>query len=216
MMNRDEIWDEFQWEEFMKEQDKKVDRYMELLYRYQNHPNRDELIAREMGWTWLLDQSEHLKDCTAPADDESREGEEWKASSGVEGFFDEDFEHQPVYMKSNEFALRAHQFVEGLSESTREDSAVVDFVANAMIASAKIAGGTGIGEGMDELGANIAYCKRGLAASNLAIAALHEMKEKRIVGDGAYLDLIREATEVRNAIALHVLDLREKFHLGIP
>ena len=57
-MNSDnEIWDEFKWEEFMKEQDKKLDRYMELFYRYQDDPNCDEIIAREMGWTWLLEHN---------------------------------------------------------------------------------------------------------------------------------------------------------------
>ena len=45
-----EIWDEFRWEEFMREQDRKIDRYMELFYRYQNHPDRDEIIAHEMEW----------------------------------------------------------------------------------------------------------------------------------------------------------------------
>lgn len=220
MADRDDIWDEFQWEEFMKEQDKKVDRYMELFYRYQNHPNRDELIAREMGWTWLLEQAEHFMDLpNVEEDDDEKEGEEWKASAGIEGegFLEmDDFEHQPVYLKSKEFALRAYRFVDDLPESVREDSAVVDFIANAMIASAKIAGGTGMGDGMEELGANIAYCKRGLAASNLAIAALHEMKEKRIIGGLAYFDLVREAAEVRNTIAIYILDLREKFRLGIP
>ena len=48
MDDEHEIWDEFRWEEFMKEQDKKVDRYMELFYRYKDDPNRDEIIAKEM------------------------------------------------------------------------------------------------------------------------------------------------------------------------
>jgi len=41
------------------------------------------------------------------------------------------------------------------------------------------------------------------------------MNEKHIVEDMDYIGLIREATEVRNAIALHVVDLREKFRRGV-
>jgi hypothetical protein len=219
MFDENEIWDEFRWEEFMKEQDKKVDRYMELFYRYQDHPDRDEIIAREMGWKWLLD--ERLDDDESLSlDDTNDEGEEWKTSSDI--FEDEQsteelerHSHLPVYQKTKELALKAYRFVDELPEAKRQDSAVVDFVANAMIASAKIAGGTGMGNDIDELGANIAYCKRGLDASNLALAALHEMKEKGIITDMSYLSLIREATDVRNTIAIHILDLREKFRRGV-
>jgi hypothetical protein len=208
----DEIWDEFRWEEFMKEQDKKVDRYMELFYRYRDDPNRDEIIAREMGWTWLLEQrgSERIEDAEQDDDD----AEAWKQALDPEKdeLFDwEAFEHLPVYQLTHAFALRAFRYVDQLPDATQGDSAVVDFVSNAMIAGAKIAGGTGIGEDRDELGGNIAYCKRGLAAANLTIAALHEMKQKKIIRGRSYIEMVDEATEVRNAIAIHVLDLREKF-----
>lgn len=212
-----EIWDEFQWEEFMKQQDRKVDRYMELFYRYQDDPNRDEIIAREMGWTWLLNQP----DPSIPRDEEGEEideGEDWKASAGMEG--DElleyhQYKYLPVYQTAHAFALRAFRFADQLPESARGDSAVVDFVSNALIAGAKIAGGSGLGDDIEELGGNIAYCKRGLAAANLAIAALHEMQEKHFVEGRAYIDLMKEATEVRDAIALHVVELREKFRRGV-
>ena len=107
------------------------------------------------------------------------------------------------------------QFVDRLPEESREDSSVVDFVSNAMVAGAKLAGGNGIGDDPEQLGGNIAYCKRGLASANLAIDALREMREKGIVEGSPYLDLVNEATEVRNAIALHILDLREIFGKGV-
>lgn len=220
MEDENEIWDEFRWEEFMKEQDKKVDRYMELFYRYQNNPDRDEIIAREMGWTWFLkdgldDESSHSPDNN---EEEVEEGEQWKKSAGIEN--DDTFDlhayrNLPVYQKAKEFAMKAFRFVELLPEVAREDSMVVDFVSNTMIASAKIVGGTSMGDDVEELGANIAYCKRGLHAANLAVAALHEMQEKNILKDTGYSDLIREAIEVRNAIAVHILDLREKFRRGV-
>jgi hypothetical protein len=218
-MDNPEIWDEFRWEEVMREQDRKVDRYMELFYRYRDDPNRDAIIAREMGWTWLLDEDQAGSgEGGAPASAEDlEEGDEWKArlyASGepVSDFME--FELLPAYQQAKKFAHTAFRFVDSLAESVRSDSAVVDFLSNAMIAGVKIAGGSGIGEEIDELGGNIAYCKRGLAAANMVIASLYEMKEKKVIAGHVYLGLMREAVEVRDTIALHVVELREKFRRG--
>lgn len=217
MDDANEIWDEFQWEEFMREQDKKIDRYMELFYRYQDHPDRDKIIAREMGWEWLLNEEEKKNFSDEPPAEETEEGDGWKRSAGVEDELDDLQEYRtlPVYQKSKLFALHALRFVDTLPESFREDSTVVDFVSNAMIASAKIAGGTGMGDDIEELGANIAYCKRGLGAANLAIASLHEMKEKKLIEEPSYMEVMKEAVDVRNTIAIHIVDLREKFRRGV-
>lgn len=209
-----EIWDEFQWEEFMKEQDKKVDRYMELFYRYKDDPNRDEIIAREMNWPWgKKDEDDEFR----IEDEITEEGEEWKSAAGLDNEMEETdlYKNLPAYQMAHEFALSAFRFVEQLPERLGKDSAVVDFLSNAMIVSAKIAGGTGIGDDIEELGGNIAYCKRGLAAANLSIAALYEMKEKKIIEQKRYLELQEQATEVRNALAIHILTLRERFRRGI-
>ena len=63
-------------------------------------------------------------------------------------------------------------------------------------------------------GGNIAYCKRALAAANKVLAALREMMEKNIIAHTSYCQLVEEATEVRNAIALHILDLRGRIRQG--
>ena len=44
----EEIWDEYDWERFLQQQDRKTEQYMELLERYMDDPNRDQIIAREM------------------------------------------------------------------------------------------------------------------------------------------------------------------------
>src|ERR1700757_5446384 len=48
-------WDEYDWERFLQQQDYKTEKYMELLEKYLDDPNRDQIIAREMGWTQLLE-----------------------------------------------------------------------------------------------------------------------------------------------------------------
>ena len=146
-MEMREIWDEFRWEEFMREQDRKVDRYMELFYRYRNDPKRDEIIAREMGWTWLLqeDHRARLADLSPATDDELDEGDEWKTriepSDDLPAAFS-GFELLPVYQNAMNFSLRAFHYVDRLPEHRRADSAVVDFLSNAIVAASKIAGGT--------------------------------------------------------------------------
>src|ERR1700735_1820665 len=70
----DRIWDEYDWERFLQEQDRKTEKYMELLERFIDDPNRDQIIAREMGWNHLLNQ----------------EGQDWADS--VDSKFSEELE----------------------------------------------------------------------------------------------------------------------------
>src|SRR4029077_4692774 len=45
----DRVWDEYEWERFLQQQDHKTEKYMELLEKYLDHPQRDQIIARERG-----------------------------------------------------------------------------------------------------------------------------------------------------------------------
>jgi hypothetical protein len=51
------MWDEYDWERFLQQQDHKTEKYMELLEKYLDDPNRDQIIAREMGWNHLRDEN---------------------------------------------------------------------------------------------------------------------------------------------------------------
>src|SRR6266508_4189192 len=44
------IWDEYQWERFLQQQEGKAEKYMRLLEEHLDDPQRDEIIAREMCW----------------------------------------------------------------------------------------------------------------------------------------------------------------------
>ncbi len=54
----DKPMDEFEWERFMKESDKRTYKYGKLLEKYMDHPDRDQIVAREMGWDGLADDLE--------------------------------------------------------------------------------------------------------------------------------------------------------------
>jgi hypothetical protein len=47
------VWGEYQWERSLQEQEHRTDQYIRLVEMYRDHPNRDEIIAREMGWGHL-------------------------------------------------------------------------------------------------------------------------------------------------------------------
>ena len=67
-------WDEYDWERFLQQQDHKTEKYMELLEKYLDDPQRDEIIAREMGWSQLLD----AKDWSAEV--ETLLNEDWRSN----------------------------------------------------------------------------------------------------------------------------------------
>lgn len=57
-------WDEFQWERFLREQERRAERYMDLMEQYRGHPDRDNMVAREMGWDHLIKEcSDSDPDC---------------------------------------------------------------------------------------------------------------------------------------------------------
>lgn len=55
--SEERVWDEYDWERFLQQQDRKTEKYMELLEKYLDDPNRDQIIACEMGWHHLMDES---------------------------------------------------------------------------------------------------------------------------------------------------------------
>lgn len=55
--SEERVWDEYDWERFLQQQDRKTEKYMELLEKYLDDPNRDQIIAKEMGWNHLMDEN---------------------------------------------------------------------------------------------------------------------------------------------------------------
>ena len=215
--NEPEIWDEDRWEEFFREADKRTDKYSKLLDKYMDHPNRDQIIAEKMGWTHLLDQDdderEEWMDEFIP--DEYEEGEEWKRLTGYEPTDFDSFENLPLYKLAYKFTIDAINLVEEhLSDS--DDESVHEFARSLTIPPAKIAGGFSFGFDADGLGGNIANCKRGLNAANRMLNALYKIGEKELIDREIYLEYYSRAKEVRDELAIYIVELRERFRRGIP
>lgn len=214
--NEPEIWNEHRWEEFFRESDKRTEKYSQLLDKYMDHPDRDKIIAEEMGWTHLIDDIDD--DLETWMDefiiDEYEEGEEWKRLTGYEPTDFDNFKNLPLYQKAFEFTVDSMNMVdEHLADVN--DKSLNAFARTVTVPAAKIAGGFGFGFEMDSLGGNIANCKRGLNAANRMLDALYEIGDKELLDRDIYLEYYARAKEVRDELAIYIVELRERFRRGI-
>jgi hypothetical protein len=54
-----------------------------------------------------------------------------------------------------------------------------------------------------------------LHAATLSMKALREMKDKRIIVGDTYMEYMLPLTEVRNLIAVHIIELRDLLRRGV-
>ncbi len=237
----DQPWDEDQWEAFLRENDKRIDRYMELLHDFlKRHPRPThedpERLARwkgdlrrfidEKGWTrddlalpflWLDDDHESGVDEAWDNIDEALHDAGYADSHLADEPDDaplNDLEHLPIYQQAFALTRRVMDWSDGVPGGVK-GSTLVQFCANVMQVPAKIAEGHAIGYERDMLGGNIACVKRALAAANAALQRLHQLKCEPYMTPGTYRTLYEETYELRNALGLYVQDLRDRFNLGI-
>src|SRR5205809_480764 len=71
------MWDEYDWERFLQKQDQKTEQYMQLLETHLDDPQRDEIIAREMGWMQLLDAKDWSAEVDALLDEDGDEEDDF-------------------------------------------------------------------------------------------------------------------------------------------
>jgi hypothetical protein len=88
----DKAWNEFDYEKLLRESDARTDKYLELLDKYEDHPDRERLIAKEMGWSWddedeeaeSSDEGNLVAESAPGADGETSEGDAGDAPFDVD------------------------------------------------------------------------------------------------------------------------------------
>jgi len=177
----EKIWDEYDWERFLQQQDRKTEKYMELLERYMDDPNRDQIIAREMGWYHLLDKDgEKWAENVDSLFDQEYQAEEESDSSTMDQ--EEGFEVHPLYKASFALTIWIDQLFDELGDMQNQPAAV-KLSTQAAIASAKLAAALS-DDDVDEIGMTIAYLKRALKAIMVALdAAMQLRKDVELNGD---------------------------------
>ena len=195
----DKIWDEYDWERFLQQQDRKTEKYMDLLERYIDDPNRDQIIAREMGWNHLLDKDgrEWVENVDSLFEQGALEGEEAEEDDDTVDA-EEGFEVHPLYQAS--FALTV--WIDQLFEDTRDlqnQPAAVKLSTNVAIASAKHAAALS-DDDVDEIGMTIAYLKRALKAVMTGIDGAMQLRREGAIDAEQFGTLNQRLFQIRDGI----------------
>ena len=189
-------WDEYQWEHFLQQQESKAEKYMQLLEEYLDDPQRDEIIAREMGWTQLLESGDWSEELDAlPNDlteeDDSAVDEAARSAAALEG--------HDLYRAA--FALTIwidHLF--DRNASLPNEPAAVKLATQAALANAKLAAALS-SDSLSEIGMTIAYLKRALKAITISMeAAVQLRKIAGLVSRSQYAVLRQRLFQVRDGI----------------
>jgi hypothetical protein len=191
------VWDEYDWERFLQQQDHKTEKYMELLERYLDDPQRDEIIAREMGWTQLLDAKDWSAEVDALLDKDTEEEEE---SCGAEQMVSpfETFEDHDLYRAA--FALTV--WIDELFDQNaalQNEPAAVKLATQSALASAKLAAALTDND-VDELGMTIAYLKRALKAITTSLDASAQLRSAKLINAAQHSVLQQRLFQVRDGI----------------
>jgi hypothetical protein len=192
-------WDEYDWERFLQQQDHKTEKYMELLEKYLDHPQRDQIIAREMGWTHLLGENEReWSDETEALDFELDDSA--VAETGVNQDAGETFEDHVLYKAAFALTIWIDKLFDDNATLQNEPSAV-KLATHAALASAKLAAALS-DDDVDELGMTIAYLKRALKATTVAMEAGSQLVNERLIQPEQHSVLQQRLFQIRDGIIL--------------
>ena len=195
----DRAWDEYEWERFLQQQDHKTEKYMELLEKYLDHPQRDQIIAREMGWTQLLSGEEWTDEVDAALSDElERDDDDPARTANIIGDRSESFEDHSLYRAAFALTVWIDQLFDDHPTLQNEPSAV-KLATHSALASAKLAAALS-DDDVDEIGMTIAYLKRALKAITVSMETAGQMLSDRLISPRQHGVLMRRLFQVRDGI----------------
>lgn len=191
------VWDEYQWERFLQQQESKAEKYMQLLEQYLDDPRRDEIIAREMGWTELLAAKDWSAELDVLADADVTEENDPAIDEASRSA--ETFESHDLYRAA--FALTIwidHLF--DRNASLPNEPAAVKLATQAALANAKLAAALS-SDSLSEIGMTIAYLKRALKAITISIDSAVQLRNiAGLVTRSQYAVLRKRLFQVRDGI----------------
>ncbi|PWU08658.1 MAG: hypothetical protein C5B47_04335 [Verrucomicrobia bacterium] len=183
-----EVWDEYDWERFLQEQDRSTEKYFDLLEQYMDHPERDEIISREMGWEHHNDEDSDLEiSVEFQTVEDCLEHEDADAIS-----------YPPIYLET----VRLHNMISSWMDNhpdVKEHPEVIRLAACSAICGAKLAAALS-GENNAEIGMTIAYLKRGLKAANDSLSATARLFELKLLAPRQKSTLNRQLFWVRDRV----------------
>ena len=151
---------EAEWERFMQESDARSAKYGELLETFMDHPDRDAIIEREMGWDKIDPDPEFIEmvsEAEAAVEEllesESDDDEDFEEDSEFDDDMDDPSERAlvrelPVYGRAYNWGLAVHDTLKPYFDELERDYDIdlEDALVGSMTVAAKIAGGHAMGD----------------------------------------------------------------------
>ncbi len=179
------MWDEYDWERFLQQQDHKTEKYMQLL-----------IIAREMGWTQLLDAKDWSAEVDALLDEDANEEDEFGMDKAARSA--ETFEEHNLYRAAFALTIWIDQLFDQ-AESLQNEPTAVKLATHSALASAKLAAALS-GDTIDEIGMTIAYLKRALKAITISMDAAAQLLSEKLITRAQYSVVQQRLFQVRDGI----------------
>lgn len=209
-------WTEARWEAFMTRSDMRSAKFGELLETFMDHPDRDAIIDREMGWN-IHEAADEAPDFEWEDSTESlAEYETERAQEKAE------LEAMPAYILANAFGMKLHDVIKPLAEEmyaelgdSNPDGSneihlhIAAVLTNCFVPAARLVGGHAMGCDDDVIGGNVVKCRQSLAAAQASLAALEELQVAgKLPPDSS--TLISENRQLCQLIAEHIATLKAR------
>src|SRR6202040_1160728 len=163
---------------------------------YLDHPQRDQIIAQEMGWTQLLEP----KDWSAEVDAllEANDAEVRNNDCDGDEAGPDTFEDHSLYRGAFALTIWIDQLFDQ-NPSLQNEPAAVKLATHAALASAKLAAALS-DDDVDEIGMTIAYLKRALKAITIAMEGAAQLLAGQLITPQQHAVLNQRLFEVRDGI----------------
>jgi hypothetical protein len=202
-------WDEADWEAFLFREDALNAKYQELYETLRDHPNRDELIAREMRWNLPEDLFGGPPDAFDQPPEDCPEDEAPEGDEGHGEAFAADLEAIPAFGMARSYALAVERQVTArLRDGVAADADASHAVRAAVDVSERIASGHGIGYERESLCGNIACCKRALVSLAECLDSLLTLRSRGVLAPGEANELLSSGQRLAETVAQRVEELR--------
>ena len=176
----EEPLDEFEWEQELREADRRAEAYQEAFDRYRDHPNRERLIAEAMNWE--PEEVEEFRDDWQDVTESLQPHAPEDLIEAADSFSqDDENAHHPLSRRAMEFALRLQSDAKlrGLmNPETPRESPVLSVIVSVIALGCKLAAALdGTMHGFDpEPGFVIAMLKRSQIPLNEGLHALSSIE----------------------------------------
>jgi len=200
--------DEFEWELFLRASDRRSTKLGELLEKYSDHPDRDRLIARGMGWKEI----EEMLDAQTESSEEEEEDEDLD--------FEEPDEEEiarterPIRHPLVKRIIDRSVELSRLTENQRDDD-IDEMLGAYMVVGPKIAGALTIGDhdlgpDLNMFGLVVAKLKRAVGELSRALAAANRLRDSKRQLPFSIDEWITEMLQTRQEILALMDDFRKR------